>query len=60
MRKTLERAVSQDKNGSTNALCMLVEFLEGEQQYEQAAQLLLKHLEKQKPTSKLHQLLGKS
>lgn len=58
VRKTLERAVSQDKNGSTNALYMLVEFLESEQQFEQASQLLLKHLDTQKPSSRLHQLLG--
>ncbi|KAJ8938708.1 hypothetical protein NQ318_007996 [Aromia moschata] len=58
VRKTLEKAVSQDKNGTTNALCMLAEFLEQEQQYEQASQLLLKHIEIQKPSSRLHQLLG--
>ncbi|KAG5873680.1 Anaphase-promoting complex subunit 7, partial [Gonioctena quinquepunctata] len=58
IRRTLEKAVSIDKTGSTNALCMLVEFLEGEQQYEQASQLLLKHIQMQKPSSRLHQLLG--
>ncbi|XP_057662678.1 anaphase-promoting complex subunit 7 [Diorhabda carinulata] len=58
VRKILEKAVSQDKTGATNALPMLVEFLEGEQQYEQASQLLLKHIETQKPSSRLHQLLG--
>lgn len=58
VRRTLEKAVSQDKNGSTNALYMLAEFLEQEQQYEQASQLLLKHSETQKPSSRLHQLLG--
>ncbi|KAJ8931903.1 hypothetical protein NQ314_015172 [Rhamnusium bicolor] len=58
VRRTLEKAVSQDRNGLTNALCMLVEFLEQEQQYEQASQLLIKHIETQKPSSRLHQLLG--
>ncbi|KAJ8920240.1 hypothetical protein NQ315_011901 [Exocentrus adspersus] len=58
VRRTLEKAVSQDKNGSTNALCMLVEFLDQEQQYDQASQLLLKHIETLKPSSRLHQLLG--
>lgn len=58
VRRTLEKAVSHDKTSSTNALFMLVEFLEGEQQYDQASQLLLKHLETQKPSSRLHQLLG--
>nr|XP_023020055.1 anaphase-promoting complex subunit 7 [Leptinotarsa decemlineata] len=58
VRRTLEKAVALDKNGSTNALYMLVEFLMGEQQYEQASQLLLKHIESLKPSSRLHQLLG--
>ncbi|CAH1170860.1 unnamed protein product [Phaedon cochleariae] len=58
VRRTLEKAVSLDKTGSTDALHMLVEFLEGEQQYEQASQLLLKHISTQKPSSRLHQMLG--
>lgn len=58
VRKVLENAVAQDKTGSTNAICMLVEFLEQEQQFEQASQLLIKHIETFKPSSKHHQLLG--
>lgn len=58
VKRTLERAVAQDKNGNTNGLSMLVEFLESEQQFEQASQLLLKHIETQKPSSRVHQLLG--
>lgn len=58
VRKTLERAVALDKTGSTNALSLLVEYLESEQQFEQASQFLLKHIETQKPSSRLHQLLG--
>lgn len=58
IRRILERASGQDKNGHTNALYMLADLLIREQQYEQAAQMLLKSLETQKPTSRLHQLLG--
>lgn len=57
VKKYLEKAVTKDKNGSTNALTTLVEFLQQESQYEQATQLLLKHIEHQ-PTSRHHQLLG--
>ncbi|CAG9836544.1 unnamed protein product [Diabrotica balteata] len=58
VRKILEKAVAQDKTGVTNALPMLVEFLESEQQYGPASHLLLKHIETHKPSSRLHQLLG--
>ncbi|CAG9858903.1 unnamed protein product [Phyllotreta striolata] len=58
IRRTLEKAVSLDKSDSTNALYMLVEFLQREQQHEQASQLLLKRLQAREPTSRLHQLLG--
>ncbi|RZC31825.1 TPR 11 domain containing protein [Asbolus verrucosus] len=57
VRKMLEKAVEQDKTFSTNAVCMLAEFLEQEQQYDQARQLLMKYIE-QHPSSRLHQLLG--
>lgn len=57
VRKLLEKAVGQDKTLSTKAVCMLVELLEREQQYDQARQLLLKYIERH-PTSRLHQLLG--
>ncbi|EFA09646.1 anaphase-promoting complex subunit 7 [Tribolium castaneum] len=57
VRNLLEKAVSQDKTFSTKAVCMLVELLEQEQQYDQARQLLLKHVE-QHPTSRIHQMLG--
>ncbi|CAH0554575.1 unnamed protein product [Brassicogethes aeneus] len=57
IRKYLEKAVMQDKNLTTNALSMLVEFLEQENQHEEASQILLKHIETN-PTSRLHQLLG--
>lgn len=57
MRKVLEKAVSLDKNCLTNAIYTYVEFLEQEQQYEQAINLLFKHIETN-PTSRMHQLLG--
>ncbi|XP_044272274.1 anaphase-promoting complex subunit 7 [Tribolium madens] len=57
VRKLLEKAVGQEKTFSTKAVCMLVELLEQEQQYDQARQLLLKHVE-QHPTSRIHQMLG--
>jgi anaphase-promoting complex subunit 7 len=57
VRKLLEKAVGSDKNISTNAICMLVEYLEQEQQYEQARQLLTRFID-HNPSSRLHQLLG--
>ncbi|XP_076266881.1 anaphase-promoting complex subunit 7 [Rhynchophorus ferrugineus] len=58
IKRILEKAVSQDKTGSTNALSMLMELLEKEQQYDQALKVILKAMETQKPSSKLYQLLG--
>lgn len=58
IKRILERASAQDKSGHTNALYMLVELMERDQQYEQAIQMLLKAIENQKPTSRMHQLLG--
>ncbi|XP_030761563.1 anaphase-promoting complex subunit 7 [Sitophilus oryzae] len=58
IRRILEKAVTQDKEGTSEALSMLVEFLEMELQHEHAVKILLKALETQKPTSKHYQLLG--
>ncbi|CAH1963459.1 unnamed protein product [Acanthoscelides obtectus] len=58
LKKTLEKAVALDKNGSTNALPMLVEYMMSDQQYEQAVELIQKHINTLRPTSKLHQLLA--
>ncbi|XP_066247713.1 anaphase-promoting complex subunit 7 [Euwallacea similis] len=58
VRRILEKACAQDKNGNTNAVYMLTELLIREQQYEQAVKMLTKVLETQTPTSRLHQLLG--
>ncbi|KAL1494829.1 hypothetical protein ABEB36_010357 [Hypothenemus hampei] len=57
-RKILEKACEQDKSGQTNALYMLADLLIGEQQFDQTIQILLKALETQSSTSRLHQLLG--
>lgn len=57
VRKILENAMNQDKTFSTQAVCMLGEFLQQEQQYEQAVVLLTKYLTIN-PSSRLHQLLG--
>ncbi|XP_019773037.1 anaphase-promoting complex subunit 7 isoform X2 [Dendroctonus ponderosae] len=57
-RRILEKVVEQDKQGHTDAVYMLADLLIREQQYDQATQILLKALDTQKPTSKLHQLLG--
>ena len=56
--RILERASAQDKMGHTNALYMLVDIMTRDQQHEPAIQMLLKAMETQKPTSRMHQLLG--
>ncbi|VEN50938.1 unnamed protein product [Callosobruchus maculatus] len=58
LRKTLEKAVSLDKNGLTTALPMLAEYIMSDQQYEQAVELIQKHIDSHRPTSKLHLLLA--
>ncbi|CAG9763420.1 unnamed protein product [Ceutorhynchus assimilis] len=58
IRRLLERAIVQDKNGHTNAIYMLAELLIRELQYKEVSQMLMKTLETQKPTSRIHQLLG--
>nr|CAH7766831.1 unnamed protein product [Callosobruchus chinensis] len=58
LKKILEKAVSLDKNGLTPALTMLAEYMMSDQQYEQAVELIQKHIDSLRPTSKHHQLLG--
>lgn len=57
VKKILEKAVGQDSNFEAQAVYVLVEVLEQEQQYDQARQFLIKQIE-QHPSSRLHQLLG--
>nr|CAI5840221.1 unnamed protein product [Callosobruchus analis] len=58
LKKVLEKAVSLDKNGLAGALPMFAEYMMSDQQYEQAVELIQKHMDSLQPTSKLHQLLA--
>lgn len=57
IKKLLDKAITLDRESSTEAVIMLADVLENEQQYEQAKQMLLKQIENY-PSSQLHQLLG--
>ncbi|KAK9877047.1 hypothetical protein WA026_016076 [Henosepilachna vigintioctopunctata] len=57
IKKVLEKAITQDKESSTNAVILLVIFLQQETQYETAKHLLQKQIENH-PSSRLYQLLG--
>lgn len=58
VRGLLEKAIADDPSYSP-AVCLFVEYLDQDQRYQEACNLLQKHVEKY-PSSKMHQLLAEN